>query len=170
MMKARRSAFTLIEALVVVVIIGVLAMIMAPDYLRYRQQIDLKNSVSLIQTGFQEAYSLSRSRSRHFLITVNQNDDFYSIKECDDFSDDDGYNCTTFIDVLNASGGIINPLEGNTQITSNDFEVHFYAPHGDMNIVAPSGMNPLVINLDNNGLTDEVYVFQESGLVTTDAP
>jgi len=163
------SAFTLIELLVVIVIIGILSMMVAPDYLRFKQKIDLKDSTSLLQTGFQEAYSLARSRSRHFRVTGTQGDDFFQVWECDDFSDGDGYNCSTSTVVPSPSGGTTYDLEGQTILSSDTFEVHFYAPQGDMNIVTPSS-DPLIVELDNDGLLSNLALHPQSGLITPDTP
>lgn len=170
MKAARVSAFTLIELLVVIVIIGIIALMMAPDYMRFKQKVDLKNSVSLLQTGLNEAYSLARSRSRHFRVTGNQNDDFFQIWECDDFSDADGYNCSTSTAVLSPSGSSTYALEGATILSSADFDVHFYAPQGDMEIIAPSITDFLSLTLDNDGLPANLTLHPQSGLITTDAP
>ncbi len=166
----RLSAFTLIELLVVVVLIGILAAMVAPDYLRFRQKIDLKNSATLLQTGFSEAYSLARSTSRHYLIQGNVDDAFYELRECDDLSDADGYNCTTSIAVQSAGGGLTHNLEGSTILKAPAFEVRFYAPHGDMEIISPASTNPLDLTLDNQGLESKLYIYEASGLVTTDQP
>jgi prepilin-type N-terminal cleavage/methylation domain-containing protein len=56
MMKARAAAFTLIEILVVIVLIGIITVIAAPDYMRYGLHIDFKNSICLLHTGFCDGY------------------------------------------------------------------------------------------------------------------
>lgn len=179
MKAARISAFTLIELLVVIVIIGILTAIMAPDYLRFKQKIDLKDSTSLLQTGFQEAYSLARSRSLHYEVVgtrgaVADGVGFFQIKECTDFtSNDDGdglYNCSSGSTIVPSASGTLNrKLEGHTVLTSDTFTVRFLAPHGDMQIITPSS-DPLMITLDNDGLTTNLYAHPQSGLVTTDTP
>lgn len=166
MMKARVPAFTLIELLVVIVIIGIMTAMIAPDYLKFRQKIDLKNSVSLLQSGFSEAYSQARSRSKHYILKKTTGDvDHYLVFECDD------YLCTTRTAVSNSQGtGLEHKLEGNTLITSAEFEIKFFAPHGDMEIINPAGTSPISIELDNKGLTTALQVYEKSGLVTTDTP
>ena len=174
MKPTRYPAFTLIELLVVIVIIGILAVIVAPDYLRFRQQIDLKNSVSLLQAGLNEGYSLARSRSRHFEVSANAGaPETFQVEECIDFGANVGidgfYDCSDTVPVLSASGNITQAFEGNTQVTSGTFRVRFLAPHGDMEIIGSTD-NPLTITLENNTLSDSLYLYQESGLITTDTP
>jgi prepilin-type N-terminal cleavage/methylation domain-containing protein len=165
MMKARAAAFTLIEILVVIVLIGIITVIAAPDYMRYRQQIDLKNSISLLQTGFSEAYSQARSRSKHYFLEATDGADHYLVFECDDFL------CNTRTPIPNNVSGTFNhELEGNTLFDGTSFTVKFLAPHGDMEIVSPSGTDPLTINLDNRGLSDDLTLYKQSGLITTDTP
>lgn len=171
MKKVGYPAFTLIEILVVVVLMGILATIMAPDYLRFKQRIDLKNSLSLLQTDFYEAYSLARSRSRHYEVRGLQNSNFYQLWECTDFdlTDDGLYNCSDSVEVSGPDGEISRNLVGNTELASADFRVRFLAPHGDMQIISPAD-NPLNITLDNEGLESNLHLYEASGLITTDTP
>ena len=159
----RPSAFSLIELLVVIVLIGIIAMLAAPDYLKFRQRVNLQSSVDLVLSGFKETFSLARSRSQHYVILAAQGSNYFEIRSCDDPT------CTTTSVVPdNHQNPLRRELEGRTLMTSADFQVIIRAPHGDMEILSPAGADDFTLTLDNRGLIDDIHVYSFSGLVTTD--
>lgn len=167
----RKPAFTLIELLVVMVLIGILVAIGAPDYLKFRQKIDLKNSLLLTQSSLKKAYSLSRSHSQHYLVrtdfaynpSTGQNNNFLLIRQCEETD------CSSVVTLETVY------LEGDTIFSDSEFKIKFEAPHGNLLILDPAGGpapgdTEITLTLDNKGLSDDLQIYAQSGLVTTDMP
>jgi len=157
MLKAK--AFSLIEVLVVITIIGIITVISAPNYAQYNQKANLENTTKLFQSDLYEAFSLSRSRGKHFQVVGIKDQNFIEILACDDLS------CSA-----STSHDRFEFLGKNT-IKSSDFRVQFNAPLGDITFPDdPSDPQELELKIGDDNNERSLKIYQKSGLIQLPKP
>ena len=129
------SAFTLVEILIVLVIMGILASISIPNFISYQQNIKLTDSANLLDADLYEAFSNARSEPLVYVIEGSSSDGYnqsYNIYSCKP-------NINPCVPIKEKKklrpGIIISKIEfekdGNGTEFDN-FQIRFWAPHGDI--------------------------------------
>ena len=159
---AKRKGVTLIELLVVITIIGILVAIMAPDFRNYTQKTDLSNTVKLVQSTLFEAFSLARSRGKHFLVLGSKGEGFIEIHKCEDLG------CTRHSimqDPDDPRGRRLDFL-GKNVILDQDLRVQFLSPHGDIAFPNQADtVEDLVLKIGTEDQYKEIKIYKKSGLI-----
>lgn len=152
-------AFTLIEILVVICLIGILAGILSPDFARFFRKNRLENSVRTVETTLQQAFSSSRATPSIFGVRGSNNANQITSYKCENAKCD---NITETTD----------ELETSVNIKDSNFNVRFIPPHGDMKFFNQDGTEKdvnvveLLISILSGGRDEANFkLYKKSGLI-----
>jgi prepilin-type N-terminal cleavage/methylation domain-containing protein len=168
MQNSRRvtKGFTLIETVITLSIIGILAMVVAPNITNSLHELYLNNAVQKLKADIRYARELALSRHGRYGIEIDQANNRYQIYELVGASKiavtdtHTGASMTIDFDQLAAFNGVTIADSSTTDVTINAFGV----PFDENNLALGS---PATITLQNGGLTKMVQIRNETGYVDT---
>ena len=154
------AAFSLIELLIVISIIGLLLGIVTPTFRGYQAQKRLLFSQDLLETEIQKAFSLARSEPRIFGVMGSDNANTYTAFSCEYAenatcaSGTNGYQ----EEFLSFEPGIEN---------LNNFFIQFIPPHGDIDSARSTLPQYDIITLqsEEGDKKAQLKINQKSGLI-----
>ncbi len=153
-MKWRNSGFTLVELTIVMVVLGILASVAVPSFMRALNASRLSYSVQLAETALGKAFSQARSEAKDFTVQGWEGSRSMMISSGNSQSDP----CTSETNGCQF-------LDRGVKWKEN-FTVTFSAPYGD--IIKQEGNTELtIIGSDKQ---QKITIHQESGLIETHAP
>ncbi|MDH3324718.1 MAG: type II secretion system GspH family protein, partial [Candidatus Peregrinibacteria bacterium] len=148
----KKKAFTLMEIIVAIAIMGMMASLISPSYLAYRRNAQLKLAAQSLQTAFGEAFSLARSSNETFCVT-NISSEMGSV---DRFSILKGSGCNdgVYEETIFESGvEIVEPER---------FNIIFSSPYGDIDFQQNGANDFLDIKIKNTmGVSKTVKIYQK---------
>lgn len=154
------AAFSLIELLIVISIIGLLLGIVTPTFRGYQAQKRLLFSQDLLETELQKSFSLARSEPRIFGVTGSANADMYTAFSCEYIKNEKCTSTSTGYqeEFLSFEPGIKN---------MNNFFVQFIPPHGDIDSAQSTFPDSDIITLQtkNEEKKAQLKINQKSGLI-----
>ena len=153
-MKTRQAGFTLVELIVVFAILGILAVIIAPSFVRFMETSRLKYSQQLVETTLGKAFSSARSHPKGMIVR--------------------GWAGSRSLEIVTDDGSLISDPPCLVESSScqkidrgitfeNDFQITFTPPYGDINEVG----NETDIQLLSSNYTVQIRVYHVSGLIET---
>jgi len=154
-MKTRQTGFTLVELIVVFAILGILAAIIAPSFVRSIETSRLKYSQQLVETTLGKAFSSARSHSEGMIVQG------WAGSRSLEIISDNGSLLPDTSPCLVESSSCQKIDQGIT--FGNDFQITFTPPYGD---IKETG-NETNIKLLSSNYTVQIRVYHVSGLIET---
>lgn len=157
--KVKSKGFTLMELMVVITLIGIVASMIGPGFLDFYKRKNIKDSVQTLTTTFSKGFSSARSKALIFGAEGKKEEGEIIFFECDFPS------CTTKTNFQSEE------LEKNVKIKSDDFEIRFFPPHGDIGYFSENGLENTIdddfeIRLENK-YARKIKIYKKSGLIET---
>lgn len=152
----RNRGFTLIEILVVMALVALLFGIFAPSFADFFRKNRLANSSNTLETTLQLAFSSARATPYYYFVQGVKDDEEFTFRKCKKS------NCSEPGDPLEYT---IIDLDSGILISSDDFNVQFLPPHGDMQFIGTTD-EEITISLLSGGVnTAKLKLYKKSGLI-----
>ena len=159
MFSPHHKGFSLIELLVVITLVAILSGIFAPNFARFFRKSRLENSVRIVETTLQQAFSSARATPYLYGVkgTKDSNEiiSFKCLKK----------NCTSSTDPVDPQNQPPIKLESSVIINSENFEVRFIPPHGDMQFVGETEDEITIQILSGENDSTNLKLYKKSGLI-----
>ncbi len=160
------KGFTLIETVIILSIIGILAMIAAPNIANSLHELYLNNAVQKINADIRYIRELAISRHDVYGIEFDDEDNSYRLYQWDGVNKNTitdphkGGDMIVDFDTIAAFNGVALGESSTTDVTIDAFGV----PFDENNLALGS---PATVILHNGSLTKTVQIRNETGYVDT---
>lgn len=146
----KKNAFTLVELVITLAIMGILGALVVPSFFEYQRAKNLDISAQLIETSLSQGFSSSRATPRIFGVQALKGSSEIETFECDypDCTQKEGKSFSITTDVA----------------IQDDFEVLFLPPHGD---ISPDSFEGASLDIEvKNGKNESriLRIYKSSGL------
>ncbi len=162
MLTPKTPAFTLIELIITIALVGILSMISLSTFAHFTQRSNLEHSDQLLESTLQSHFSSARSKPEIFGILGHKDDNFVYEFSCEKVD------CSDRSVIANLPK--VN-LEKGIKIKNPDyFDIRFYPPHGDVKFFDNAGDEiadeVLTLEIENkNGQNKTVTIYRKSGFI-----